>query len=62
MSGKRSETLVVKVRPEIRDWLVEEADQQFRTVSAEVCMRLERDYQLAMQRSASASVEVAPNV
>ncbi|WLE58366.1 hypothetical protein GIY62_14650 [Burkholderia plantarii] len=62
MADKRSATLVVKVRPEIRDWLAEVADQQFRTVSAEVCMRLERDYQLAMRRPASAGVEAAPNV
>ncbi|WP_186068624.1 hypothetical protein [Burkholderia gladioli] len=62
MASKRSETLVVKVRPEIRDWLVGAADRQFRTVSAEVCMRLERDYQLEMQSSANAGAEAAPNV
>lgn len=61
MNGKRSATLLVKVRPEIREWITSVAESQFRTVSAEVCMRLEADYQRATQDLANASVEAAPN-
>ncbi|WP_139349418.1 hypothetical protein [Burkholderia cenocepacia] len=45
MGKQRSVTLAVKVRPEVRDWLMDIAQQQFRSVSAEVCMRLESAYQ-----------------
>lgn len=44
MSEKRSVPLTVKVRPEIRKWLTEVAEREFRTVSAEVSRRLEVAY------------------
>ncbi|MGS1060516.1 Arc family DNA-binding protein [Burkholderia glumae] len=45
MSKQRTATLVVKVRPEVRDWLQSTAQSEFRSLSAEVCMRLEAAYQ-----------------
>ncbi|WP_186205925.1 Arc family DNA-binding protein [Burkholderia gladioli] len=45
MNKQRSVTLAVKVRPEVRDWLQSVAQHEFRSLSAEVCMRLESAYQ-----------------
>lgn len=41
MGDKRTETLVVKVRPELRTWLAQRANAQLRTLSAEACLHLE---------------------
>ncbi len=57
MSDSRSATVVVKVRPEVRDWLARVAGEQFRTISAEVSMRLEADYRRATQPQAKAAGE-----
>ncbi|WP_334037243.1 hypothetical protein [Burkholderia gladioli] len=62
MNSKRNITIAVKVRPEVREWLLEEAQQQYRTLSAEVCMRLESAYERAIGSKTNAGAEVAPNV
>lgn len=41
MDDKRTETIAVKVRPELREWLARRAKGEFRTMSAEACLHLE---------------------
>ncbi|WP_342051976.1 MULTISPECIES: hypothetical protein [unclassified Cupriavidus] len=41
MDDKRTETIAVKVRPELREWLARRAKGELRTMSAEACLHLE---------------------